>query len=80
MEAQIQHLTILLSEQKSSFEVKESHWERIRLDYETRISQIQTSLNNAKAEKTTVEKEMGEKCKELQQKIEDARMEKEKAY
>ena len=80
MEAQIQHLTILLGEQKSSFEVKESNWERIKLDYETRINQMQTNLDNAKAEKTTVEKEMGDKCKELQQKLEDARQEKEKAY
>ena len=80
MEAQIQHLNILLSEQKSSFEVKESHWEVIKLDYEARISTIQANLDNVKAEKTTVEKVMGEKCKELQQKLEDATKEKEKAY
>lgn len=45
----------------------------IKLDYEARISQIQTNLDNVKAEKTTVEKDMGDKCKELQKKLDAAR-------
>lgn len=79
-QAQIQHLTILLSEQKINFEMNETQAAKEVQSLESKVSVLEQNLESAQSQKTAIEKQMTLKCKDLEEKLEKATQEKEAAY
>ena len=69
-----------MSEQQNNFELKESQLLREKKTSEQRVEQLESSLETAQNEKNAMKIELQGKCKQLEEKLERATEDKEKAY
>lgn len=66
LQAQVQHLTILLSEAKKNHAEKETKMVKEKAELDLRIVRLSNNLDKANIQKAKVEKEMAEQEKSLQ--------------
>jgi len=63
LQAQVQHLTILLSEAKANFAQKETGMIKEKSELDLKVAKLEDNLDKAKRDKSSIEKEMNQKLK-----------------
>ena len=71
---------MLLSEQKANFEIAESRLQAEKESLNQKVAQVQSSLETTQGQKAAMERDLGEKIKHLEGRLEKAVNDKDELY